>query len=176
MLKLKNIFGSTGSIQSHSIFYLIGNIFSKGFLLISMPFLTRMLNPSDFGVITVFESIYGVMSILFSFAVADSISRYYYEEKEDFNTAAGSMYILASILSALLLFTVLVYRNFLSEFFSVPAVVIFYAGILAFSDLPKTIYLQLLNAKEKSKKYSIYASVASFLSLSFTLLLSLIHI
>ena len=135
-----------------------------------MPFLTRMLDPSDFGVITVFESIYGVMTIIFSLGVADSITRYYYEEKNDFKTAAGTMYVGAFVLSIIFLLIVLFFRESLADQFSIPVIVIFYAGILSFSDIPKTIFLQLLNAREKSKIYSIYATIASFLSLSFTLL------
>ena len=135
-----------------------------------MPFLTRMLDPSDFGVITVFESIYGVMTVIFSFGVADSIARYYYEEKKDFKIAAGTMYIVSFALSAIFLLIVLFFRESLADQFSIPIIVISYAGILSFSDIPKTIFLQLLNAREKSKIYSIYATIGSFLSLSFTLL------
>lgn len=166
----KFLLGSEGSLRKHSSFYLLANIFSKGFLLISMPFLTRMLTPSDFGIITIFDSIYHVMTVLFSFAVEESIQRYYFEEKNNFNDAAGSMYTFASLFSILFLFFILLLRIPLSNTFNVPTIIIIYAGVLSFLALPKGILLRLLNAKQKSKSYSVVATSASLLNLSFTLL------
>ena len=78
------------------------------------------------------------------------------------------MYFGAFLISIFLLF--ILFSDSLAKQFSVPAAVMFYAGILSFSDVPKTIFLQLLNAREKSKIYSLYSTIGSFLSLSFTLL------
>lgn len=163
-------FGSKGSLRNHSSFYLIANIFSKGFLLISMPILTRMLSPSDFGIITIFDSIYFTMTILFSFAVEESIKRFYFEKRRDFSYAAGSMFIAASLLSMVFLAIILLFHDWLSNLFAVPAVVILFAGVLSFLAVPKGILMQLLNAQQESKKYSLLATIASFLNLSFTIL------
>lgn len=164
------LLGSKDSLRKHSSFYLLANILSKGFLLISMPFLTRMLTPSDFGIITIFDSIYHVMTVLFSFAVEESIKRYYFEEKNNFNDAAGSMYTVASLFSILFLFFILLLRIPLSNSLNVPTIVIVYAALLSFLALPKGILLHLLNAKQKSKTYSLVAASASLINLFFTLL------
>jgi len=169
-LLTKLLLGSNDSLRKHSSFYLLANIFSKGFLLISMPFLTRMLTPSDFGIITIFDSIYHVMTVLFSFAVEESIKRYYFEEKDNYSDAAGSMYTVASLFSILFLFFVLLLRIPLSNTFNVPIIVIIYAGLLSFLALPKGILLRVLNAQQKSKTYSLIATSASLLNLSLTLL------
>lgn len=158
-----------GSLRMDSMFYMFGNVFTKGFLLISMPFLARMLNPSDFGILTVFETLFGILSVVISFGVSDSIVRYYYEQKMDFNKAAGSMYMVAVGIAVSLVTIIYLSKKVIATGMNIPEIVVVFAVIFAFMEIPKSIFLQMLIAEKKSKAYSLYTTTASFLSLSFTL-------
>ena len=74
----------------HGWIYLSGKLAVKGLALISLPIMTRLLSPEDYGILNIFAT-YGSMAlILFSLNLTASIGRYYHEKKPDFPEFLGT--------------------------------------------------------------------------------------
>lgn len=165
----RRIYLCKNSVRLHTIYYLLANVVSKGFLLISMPFLTALLSPTDFGIITIFDSLYYILVVVSSLAVEESLKRYFFENDKNFDVAAGSMYTTALLFSLLMSFLIYFFKIELGQALNIPPKAVAFAGILAFLALPNNVLLQLLNAKEESKKYAVILTSSSLFNLFFTL-------
>ncbi len=56
-----------------SIFYLFGNLFTKGISFLTVPIFTRLLTTSDYGVVTTYNSWIAIISMVIGFALHMSI-------------------------------------------------------------------------------------------------------
>lgn len=52
-----------------SFFYLVGNLFNKGIVFLTVPVFTRLLSTSDYGVVTTYNSWVTILSMITSFAM-----------------------------------------------------------------------------------------------------------
>lgn len=52
-----------------SVFYLIGNLFNKGFAFLTVPVFTRILSTTDYGIVTTYNSWIGILSMVMGFAI-----------------------------------------------------------------------------------------------------------
>lgn len=96
-------------ILKHSRNYLIANLATKALAFISIPVYTRLLTPNDYGIVSIFLGVVGIMGSIMSFSTDRSVSRYFFDQKspEDFKRFVGTSSILALcffILNSLILF------------------------------------------------------------------------
>ena len=74
-----------GDYKKASTCYLIGNVFNKGIVFLTVPIFTRILSTSDYGVVTTYNSWIGIMTMLLGFALHMAIRSSFidYREKVD---------------------------------------------------------------------------------------------
>ena len=108
----------------HSGKYIFTNFASKAVGLLSLPFLTRYLSPSEYGVISVYNVLLQLLLVLGTFNFQTAIIRYYYEEKDDFKSFFSTIFTL--IVGLLFLVSVCLYffKEEIAFFFNIPSVVI----------------------------------------------------
>jgi len=82
--------------------YLLSNVATKALGIISIPIYTYMLNPEDYGMISLYIAYSNIAAVLLTTNSHTSISRYFFEEKEDFKVFVGNSLII-SIISTLIL-------------------------------------------------------------------------
>jgi O-antigen/teichoic acid export membrane protein len=85
--------------------------------------LTRLLIPSEYGIISVFNSYVSLLSVVLTLNVHASVSRYFYEEKDDFTIFLGTstFLTLSIIIPASIVFYLL--SNRLKGLFNLPSLV-----------------------------------------------------
>ena len=73
--------GNSGFTETlkHSKNYLLSNIAVKAIGFISIPVMTRLLTPSDYGVLNVFTSWQTIFISIFTLNCYVALGRYYYE-------------------------------------------------------------------------------------------------
>jgi O-antigen/teichoic acid export membrane protein len=69
-------------IGKHSMVYFIGQALSRAVGFFMIPVYTRFIAPSDYGIMELVGIIAGGLSILISMSVSDSLSRFYYAQRE----------------------------------------------------------------------------------------------
>lgn len=82
----------------HSKNYFTANIATKALALISLPILTAILTPSEYGTYQVFLSYTGILGILLTLNFNGSVARYYYDKTDDFG-----QFLSTSLLGSLLI-------------------------------------------------------------------------
>ena len=70
-------------LAKHGKNYLFGNFMIQGLNFISIPILTRLLTPRDYGVISIFSSIIQIFTVLIGLNLTGAIARKYYESLEE---------------------------------------------------------------------------------------------
>lgn len=86
-------------IVKHSGNYLIANIATRALAFISIPIYTRLISPVEYGTLSVFLGVAGILGSVLTLCTDQSISRYYFDQKneEDFRRFTGTSTILALI-------------------------------------------------------------------------------
>lgn len=76
----------------HSGNYLISSLAKAGLAFISIPVYTRLLNPKEYGIVSVFLGLVSITASLMAFSADRSVSRYYFDQKDelDFKKFVGT--------------------------------------------------------------------------------------
>jgi O-antigen/teichoic acid export membrane protein len=123
----------------------------KGLAFISIPIFTRLLVPSDYGVLAIFFSFMGFFSIISGLGIRGSITRYYYEERDDFDSFLGSNLILCFGWSILIITIMIFIKPVLLKFFNVPYTLLMLGTGTAFFSIIFQNYMAYLQASKQSK-------------------------
>jgi len=157
----------------HSKNYVAANFFGKGLAFISIPIFTRLLLPSDYGVLAIFLSFLGIMSIIMSLGIRGSIIRYYYEDKDDFDSFMGTNLVFIFAWSTVVLFSLVLLRPVLIKFFNLPFTILLIAGVIAFFNNTFNNYTGYLQASKRSKNVLNLSSTRSALILVFGVVITI---
>ena len=80
----------------HTWNYLSSQIATQGLAFISIPIFTRLLTPSEYGILNIFTSYTEMFVSLLTFNIYIGIGRYFFEkDKEDFNSFFTTALILS---------------------------------------------------------------------------------
>ncbi|MDM3146938.1 oligosaccharide flippase family protein [Citrobacter sp. Cf124] len=66
------------TLLKDSMIYLIGEIFSKLFPFLLLPYLTRQLGPAEYGSLSYFMAVITLLSIIIGLVQQDVVSRFYF--------------------------------------------------------------------------------------------------
>jgi len=174
--KIKNLFDSDFyEFISHSKNYVSADFFTKSLAFISIPIFTRLLVPSEYGVLAIFSSFVAIFVIISGLGIRGAVTRYYYEKTDDFDQFYGSNILFVLVWIILLSFLLFIFRDDLIKFFKVPLAVIYFGiGVILFSTIFE-IYQAYLQASKQSKRIArlnIFQAISGLiLAIIITLLL-----
>ena len=143
-------------LLKHGKNYLSGKVFLKGLGFITLPILTRLLTPDDFGIISLYRFTVSILIIIFSLSINTSISRYYFEENKDFDSFLGFHLIWISLYILLLGSLLLLFSNPLSELVGIENMVFKIAILVSGLSVYTTIYQSINITQKKSVRYSLF--------------------
>lgn len=146
----------------HSKNYLISNLAVKGLGIISLPVLTRLLLPSDFGLLNVFRSYTSILVSILTLNCYVALGRYYYEEQNDFKEFFGTSIIF--VLSLLFIFFIffLIFQNKISSLLNLPAHLIIYLVPLIMFYIFNSWYEQIYVPQKKSRQIAVRNMISSY--------------
>jgi len=122
--------------------------------LISLPVYTYFLSTEEYGIVNVYISYSLVFAILLSLNLHGAVSRYYYEEKEDFKSFMGTTFVSTFVLFFLSSLVILFFKEEISEVINLPERVIPWLLGFSFLGIIYSIYLQVFVPQKKSKLVS----------------------
>lgn len=142
----------------HILNYLSVTIFSVILGVVSIPVLTHLLRPDEYGLYTTFMAFYAIANVVMTLNFHTSIGRYWYEKDADV-----SAFISTSILGALLLLllsSLLLYTSHsLQTLLGLERNMVKYLAILIAIDIFFVTYTQILAPQRESKKLA-YLSIS----------------
>lgn len=148
----------------HSRNYFFATLASKALAFISIPVYTRLLTVEDYGVVNVFMSLVGIVSVMLTLSSEAAISRYYYDAKdiEDFKRFVGTSIKLTSSILVVTTCIFLLCLGFFSDIMSMPRKLILCLIPVALFHVTNSIFTQIYNPLMQSKKIAIVSSVQSY--------------
>lgn len=140
------------NVFSHAKNYVTAELFSKGLAFLSLPILTRLMTPDEYGVMAVFVSFCTVASIIFGFGFRGAVSRYYYEQTKDFYSFFSSSFWFIALLGIPLLILAYFYSDFLKDFLNIPLGMIYFSLAIVIPQALFELYQGYLQSASNSKK------------------------
>lgn len=144
------------SFLGHSKNYVSANFFLKGLTFITLPILTRILTPADYGVISVYSTIAGFFIIFLLMGVDSSKNLYFFEKDKNFSEFFGSNVLFLLVVNIVLTIIILLFVNPLAQFFSTDKYIIIFALFTSIINIPFILVLGYYQLIQNSKKYSLY--------------------
>jgi len=146
----------------HSHNYLISNLAVKGLAIISLPVMTRLLLPADYGLLNVFGSYNTILISILTLNCYVALGRYYYEEQNDLKEFFGTLIIFVlSLLFIFFIFSVM-FQNKLSSLLNLPTHLIIYLVPFIMFYVFSSWYEQICIPQQKSKQIAVRNMISSY--------------
>ena len=156
---------ANNQIAKSGFHYFIGKIANKAQAFIAIPIFTRLLSPEDYGIVSVYQSIYSVMIIVSTLNLTSGIGRYYYEKTSDFKQFLGFNILFICFCALLSGSILLLGAEQLSNWLQIPVNLFYLMALALFFELFRTIYDRVLIITRSSKEYTILSSLTSYAGL-----------
>ena len=139
-------------LLTHSKNYISAELVTKGLAFITLPVFTRLMTPDNYGVLSVFTSLTVIISIIFGFGIRVGITRYYYEDKQDFFEYFSSNFWFVLFAGIFLTSFTLLFQNQLQSFLNIPVEIIYISFGIVIPQVIFQLYQAYLQAAKKSKR------------------------
>lgn len=138
----------------HAAIYTLSNFAVAGVPFLLLPVLTRVLDPTAYGIIAMFALVVAFISVIVGLNVHGAITvRYLDNSKFDIPTYVSSSLAILATTSVLMLFFVTIAGDTLSDLTSIPAKWIYIAVLIAFFQFVVQVLLVLWQASKNPVKY-----------------------
>ncbi|MEA3494749.1 MAG: oligosaccharide flippase family protein [Bacteroidota bacterium] len=135
----------------HSTNYFSASLATKALGFISIPVLTYLLTTEEYGVYNVFLSYVGIFVIILTLNSHTAISRYWYEQKDDFNSFFGTSVILASSILFISIVVFTIFSDAVSNLLEMPRKLVLLMIPYVVIQLASLIFRQIFVAQRRSK-------------------------
>lgn len=174
---------SIKKVLMNSGLYSITSIMQRALSFFLLPLYTLYLTPADYGIISLINSLTGVLTLFFTLSLGAAVSRFYYEykENEDKLRSFWGTIVIFVITNSIVMGLILI---LLKDVILMPFVkgigfypYIFIAILTVIVTPLYTIYQNILQIKQEAKHYSInstlYFVVMIFLNIAFIVIFKL---
>lgn len=151
--------------------YFIAQLVTTGLTFLSIPIFTRLFTQEDYGIVAVYNSYLAIVIIILSANSAAAVSRYYFEEKLDFDEFLGSVLVFTGIIFSLNTLLFLIFYEQIASIMKMPDVLPFLLIFSSLFTIISTVYFQLIQAQKKSSESAIISSLKGIFSLVFAIIL-----
>lgn len=156
VLRQNNFFAT---FQKISI-YFSAEVAIQALGLISLPVFTYFLDEAGYGIINIYLSLSIVLTVVLSVNLHGAISRYYYEEQEDFSAFLGTSLIAASVTFFVGAIFIFLFRESFSTWINLPERLMGWLLAFAYVSLLFSVFRQVFIPQKASKLVAL-TSVAN---------------
>ena len=150
------------STLRHFSRYLTADVAARAIGFVSIPVYTRLLTPADYGIINIFNTYVTIFLVIGTINIYSSVSRYYYENKEDFRQFFGSVFTVVLLLFAVFsLLLALLQRRFAALLALPLDVIIFFIPVLIYR-IMASFHQQILKPQYLSKEIALVSVLAAY--------------
>jgi len=149
----------------HGKNYLAGNFMVQGLNFISIPILTRLLSPEDYGLLAVFMALVAVFTILLGLNFPGAVTRKYYEQDETFGTFIYSTTRFILVFSVTFMVVCLLLSGPIGDYLEAPNKVVLLALGVSFFQVFSNLFFSFLQASQQSRRYAVLSFIQSLLTL-----------
>ncbi|MGK0254835.1 MAG: O-antigen/teichoic acid export membrane protein [Mariniflexile sp.] len=156
--------------------YFFSDMFVKGFLFISLPLLSRVMAPSEYGKLSLINAAISILFVFLSFNIQNAITNRYMRNKDNFGSYLFSNLSVLIPLQFVVILLSPLYLSYLSYWFGLPERDIFYVLIICSMLTIFNVYTGFLIASRNSKEYSIWNVISKLSELALIFVFALLLI
>jgi len=156
-----------------SIIYLGSNIAEKGISFLLIPIYTYYLLPSDYGILTILQSLIGFLVIFFTLSLNGSAVRFHFDGNKTIkNWNYGNIFSMITISSVVFMIIIFLLKDLIFKMIgNIPTYPYVYLVLfLAYSNAIFTLFQQKLQMEQKAFRYAIISFSKLLLSSFFAIL------
>lgn len=149
-------------LLNHSKNYFISNLATGALAFFSIPVMTRILSPSDYGILAVFMGYQGVFVAVLTLNCYVAMGRYFYEKKDDFKKFFGANLILVFFLLFAAFFFFILFKEKASSLLNLPINTIIYIVPAVLIYVAGSWFEQIYIPQKESRKIAIRNVIRAF--------------
>jgi O-antigen/teichoic acid export membrane protein len=151
--KFKNLI-SGELFKSLSVYTLMGFV-NKAFPILLLPFLTRVLTPTDYGIMAMFATVKAFFGPFMGLGAPNAIERYYFDKKEiNFQEFVTNIFVI--IMGTAIFFgsIFLIFSNTISTYSGIPKSYLWIVIVISLGTIVNKINLIIYRVQFKSKSFA----------------------
>ena len=139
----------------HSKNYFSANVATKALGFISIPIFTRLFTQEDYGIVAVFASYVGIMTVILSLNSYTAVGRYYYEKTDDFGEFIGTSFIFVGLILCTTVIIYILFYQQINNLIKLPGLLPIYLLFACLFAIIRSVYAQILVPQKKSKELAL---------------------
>jgi len=148
----------------HSKNYFSADVATKALGFISIPIFTRLFTQEDYGIIAVFTSYIGIITIVFSLNLHGAVGRYCLEKKDDLDEFIGTSLFSVGLILCLTIPIFIVFNKKIITLMKLPNALFIYIIFYCLFEIIFSVYGQILINKRMSKEYALINILKGYIS------------
>ena len=157
--KKENLFTKfkNSKLLQNTFIYTLLQIINSGIPFLLLPILTRYLSPEDYGMISTYNAVFGVVSIFVGLSVAGGVGvSFFHLSSEKLKQYIGNAFNLLLMSSSIVFIVIMLLEPYLVEKFKLPAIWFYIAVLMAWMQMIIAVNLSLWRAQQKAKPFALY--------------------
>jgi O-antigen/teichoic acid export membrane protein len=139
----------------HAKNYFSADVATSAIGFISIPIFTRLFTQEDYGVVAVFTSYIGIMTVILSLNSYTAVGRYYYEKTDDFGEFVGTSFIFVGLILCVSVIIYILFYQQINNLIKLPGLLPIYLVFACLFAIIRSVYMQILVPQKKSKELAI---------------------
>ena len=158
------------SFLKHGGNYLIASLATRSLAFISIPIYTRLLSTEDYGIVSVFMGVSGLLVSIMAFSADRSVSRYFFDQKSelDFKRFVGTSSLLAAVFFIINSFILAYFAEEFGKLVGLNKNVVFLFIPFSLISIVGLTFEQIYGPLKKSKEIALYSVINVFLGFAFS--------
>lgn len=133
--------------------YALGDLCVKGFLFVSLPLLSRIMDPTQYGKLSLINTAIMILYVFVSLNMQNAVMNRYMKSSENFSNYLGSIVLFLIPFQIIIIIAEPFYRNFLSRILGIEASDLIWVLVICILLSYIYIYSSYLQASKQSLKY-----------------------
>ncbi|HEO8419443.1 TPA: oligosaccharide flippase family protein [Yersinia enterocolitica] len=142
-------------VLNASIWYIISDFFSKGIVFITLPIFTRIMNTSEFGMYSLFNSWVSIFTIFIGLNLTSSVFRYKYDNSAKHSEFTSSISFLAVIVLFGFMGIFVIFQDYLLDIMGISLILFLLIVFNSFFNFIKEILITKMRTDYQYKGISI---------------------
>ena len=163
-------------VLGHGRNYLIASLATKALGFISIPVYTRILSTTEYGIVSIFIGVVGILNSIFTLGVDRAISRYYFDQKDsdDFKNFVGISFFLAGVIFLINSLLLIFFSEYISNITKLPKELIIFILPVTFVNIIGLTFEQIFGPMKKSSLIASSSLVRVYLTFGISVVIILI--
>ena len=155
--------------------YTAAGFLNKGIAFLFLPLLTAYLQPSDYGIVTLFSNSISLISPFITLSVIASVSTDYFKyDKVTFRTYFSSILLLPVLLTCIICVSLLIFGNSIANYLQIPVYYLYALPVLALSAVFFDILLTLIRNRNEPLFFALLTFIRTIFELGVSALLIIV--